>query len=483
MNLTRRSFLVSTSALAALGGCRALGFAAGKPRLKFGVISDIHIITPESTDEFTAALEYFRDHGVDAVVVCGDLTDWGLLSGLKYVADAWNRVFPGNLAPDGRRVERLFCSGNHDYEGWWYGDMTMEMHALGYSENEALVRLGFKKCWEEVFNEPWAPIRRRTVKGYDFISGEWHGYDKQEGFDLAPAWLTEHSLELAGERPCFYFQHPPIAETTGDSRRDGHSKPDLSLHQALSRIPNIVTFTGHCHWTFNDPNSIWQGEFTSIAVPSMSYTTVPRGYENGSDVRNGKSERLMPKIDTRPRLEEAQGYLVSVYDDRLEVEKRDFEQAADAGTWVIPWPPISPDKPFTTEMAAAREVVPEFPAGARLSNYTRNFDNRAGKWTIGMCFDFPAAKGDGFRAFDYEIRAVLRDGQSACMKRFLSPAFHKLPKDEPSAMHFYWDVAELPQDTPYHFEVYPRNAFGKCGAPLKSAEFRGKPGLGKAVRN
>ncbi len=482
MNLTRRSFLISTSALAAMGGCRALGFAAGKPRLQFGVLADIHVITPESANEFVAALEYFRDRGVDAVVVCGDITDWGLLSSLKYVAEAWNQVFPNNRAPDGRRVEKLFCSGNHDYEGYWYGDMTMEMHALGYSEDEALVRLGFKKCWEEVFQEAWAPVRRRTVKGYDFISGEWHGYDKQDGYNLAPKWLDEHRAELKGEKPCFYFQHFPIAETTGDSRRDGKvaSPLGLSLRQALAGIPNMVAFTGHCHWTFNDPKSIWQGEFTSIAVPSMSYTTIPKGYENGSDVRNGKSTLVMQKIPSRINLEEAQGYLVSVHDDRLEVERHDFEQHADVGTWVIPWPPA--DKPFTLENAAAREAVPQFPDGAKLKTYTVNCDNRAGKWAIALSLDFPAATGRGFRAFDYEVRAVLADGTVAKVKRFLSPAFHKLPQDEPGQMQFRWDVAELPQDIPYTLEVYPRNAFGKCGAPLKTAERRGKPGLDKAPR-
>ena len=390
-------------------------------------------------------------------------------------------MFPGNRAPDGRRVERLFCSGNHDYEGWWYGDMTMEMHALGYSEDEALVKLGFKKCWEEVFQEEWAPIRRRTVNGYDFIGGEWHGYDKAPGFDLLPEWLKKNGGTLDAARPFFYFQHPPVAMTTGDSRR-GDGSADLTQHRALAAFPNAVTFTGHCHWTFNDRRSIWQDEFTSLAVPSMSYTTVPPGYENGSDVRNGKSQRAMPKIATRPFLEEAQGYFVSVFDDRMEVERRDFEQRADLGEWVVPLP-VAREKPHAFAVSAAREPVPEFPSGAALRTYTRNYETRADHWAIMMCFDFPTAAGRGWRAFDYEVRTVLADGTVALVKRFLSPAFHKLPKDEPAAMHFYFNVDELPQDTPYRFEVYPRNCFGACGRPLVSAVRRGKPGLERARRS
>ena len=56
LDLSRRSFLTYTSAFTALGGCRSLGFCGGRPNLRFGVISDIHVITPESTDEFEAAL-------------------------------------------------------------------------------------------------------------------------------------------------------------------------------------------------------------------------------------------------------------------------------------------------------------------------------------------------------------------------------------------------------------------------------------------
>ena len=173
IQLSRRNFLGGAAALFGASGCRSLGLGGAQPNISFGVISDIHVTTPESTAVFRRALEYFRDRKVDAVIVAGDLSDWGLMSGFKYVADAWYSVFPNDLAPDGRKVEKLFCTGNHDYEGYWYGDMTLDMHVQGYSEEEALVKLGMKKCWEEAFHEPFEQVRRRTVKGYDFISSEW----------------------------------------------------------------------------------------------------------------------------------------------------------------------------------------------------------------------------------------------------------------------------------------------------------------------
>jgi hypothetical protein len=107
IQISRRNFLGGAAALVGAGGCRSLGIGGPKPNIVFGVISDIHITTPESTAEFRKALEYFRDRKADAVVVAGDLSDWGLKSGLKYVADAWYSVFPNDRAPDGRKASVL----------------------------------------------------------------------------------------------------------------------------------------------------------------------------------------------------------------------------------------------------------------------------------------------------------------------------------------------------------------------------------------
>ena len=121
--------------------------------------------------------------------------------------------------------------------------------------------------------------------------------------------------------------------------------------------------------------------------------------------------------------------------------------------------------------------MPEFPSKAKLSLFTRNTETRGGKWEIVLVAGFPAANAVPVaRAFDYELRAVLADGSVAVMKRFLSPAFHKLKEDEPERLTFWMNVLDLPQDADYYIEVYPRNCFGVCGRRLVSAMRRGKPG-------
>ena len=478
MGLRRRSFIAGLTAFG-LGGCKSPLWFGDAPRLKFGVISDIHITTPASAEAFRRALVYFRDRGADAVLVAGDLSDWGLKSGFRSVAETWYDVFPNDCGADGEKVVKLFITGNHDFDGWDYGDMTLDMHVQGYSEDEALSKHGMAKCWEEAFHEPFAEIRKRTVKGYDFVSAEWAGLEKSENDAKTAEWLAAHAGELSNDKPFFFFRHAPLPGTVSSSL----GRPGVkTLTDALRKFPNCIAFNGHTHWTLNDERSIWQEEFTAISIPSMSYTTMPRGYENGSDSRKGDSKLGMPRLPSRDNLEEAQGYFVSVYEDRMVVERRDFEHMTEAATpWIVPLG-ANRAKPFAWTVRAMTAPVPQFAAGAEVDAFVTNADTRGGHWAIFMTLEFPAAEcADGGRVFDYEVRAELVSGGApAALKRFLSPAFYKRPEDEPSFLSFRFDAMDLPESGRYCFAVYPRNCFGVAGRPIHSRFFESKPGKSKA---
>ena len=127
--LTRRFFLGGLASAFALGPRRIFSappgaFTGGKPALTFGALSDVHIcLAPGgeklrdtyNTQTLEAAFTWFRDNGVDAVTIAGDMAHSGLAGELKALADTWFKVFPNDKAPDGRRVERVFVFGNHDW--------------------------------------------------------------------------------------------------------------------------------------------------------------------------------------------------------------------------------------------------------------------------------------------------------------------------------------------------------------------------------
>ena len=450
-----------------LSGCRSFDLF-GTPAMTFGVVSDIHVTTPKSCAMFEKALQQFKRRGVDAVMVPGDITDWGLKASLRYVKETWDRVFGGT------DVVPLFCTGNHDYDGWAYGDMTMEMHANGYSEADRMDK-DLPAAWAEIFGEKFANVRCRTVKGFDFVSCE---FGASDGTELK-AWADANRARLSGNKPFFFFQHLPIKGTTVDSfgwADNGVTKPILDAY------PNCVAFTGHTHRPFIDERQIWQGTFTSVGIPSLSYAGLPGGHENGGGNRGGKSKQAMGPIPVRRDLRGGEGFIVSVWTDKIVIERRDIEENDDgAPEWLIPLAAGAVEKPYADKMRGAREPIPQFPAGAELDLETRNTENRSGFWTIVLNCEFPSAvMPEGHRVFDYEIRAVPTDGSEVLVKHFLSPAYPKMAKYEPARQRFWFDVAELPQDKDYRIEVRARNCFECVSAPLVSRILRGRPGLDKS---
>jgi len=179
-DLSRRGFLGSLTAFAALGPGRAFSapagtFAYGTPNLAFGLLSDIHIsLTRPAKDGKPAVfrsktvrqtLKFFAKENVDAVVVAGDIANSGLCEELGEFMSCWRDAFPGDRAADGRHVEKICIFGNHD-DSW-----TMARRQCK-DDDEARARalcVDRAKWWKEIMGEEFQPVYRKTVKGYDFV--------------------------------------------------------------------------------------------------------------------------------------------------------------------------------------------------------------------------------------------------------------------------------------------------------------------------
>ena len=126
--------------------------------------------------------------------------------------------------------------------------------------------------------------------------------------------------------------------------------------------------------------------------------------------------------------------------------------------------------------------MPEFPEGATVSANVCNTEDRDGHWAIMMRLEFPSARARKGRVFDYEVRIEMEDGAVPTVKRFLSPAFYRLERDEPARQSFLFNAMALPETGKYRFRVYPRNCFGVCGKPIESRVFQSAPGKDKSMR-
>ena len=381
--MTRRSFGGMAFAGAFAAALKPLrGAAAESPcRLRLGVLSDIHVPSMEEGGHFRKALKWFDSQKVDGVAISGDLGFKGLVSELKCVADIWYEVFPNDRRSDGGHVEKLFVTGNHDVDGYFYHHP--EFPKVKFPVDEESAKESFvcnrERVWEELFHETYETVKVKEVKGYKFVLFHWFAHLASdicsERWTAEPpdtpfynALRYEHrkldeffatrGAELKGDKPFFYFQHPHPKNTCYGTWAWGSDNGSATKN--LSAYSNAVAFSGHSHYSLTDERSIWQGAFTSLGTSSLRYTgftamSEPQGYENGSSRQREKYDpyKIMRKFST---YDGRQGMLVSVYDDRIVFARREFVYNTSLGEdWVLPLP-AAESKPWAHAASQAAHL-------------------------------------------------------------------------------------------------------------------------------
>jgi predicted phosphodiesterase len=460
MSIGRREFLKGASVMAfssVSSGCIADCLMPKAPDLRFGAISDVHLKIPGDEKELIKAFTYFNSMRVDAVMISGDIADMGLISELRRLAEAWEKVFPGNKGADGRHVEKLFIYGNHDFWGSYNliknKDPRAEKDAISYTESRPA------EVWEEIFKEPYSDFWIKDVKGYTFIGGHW---TKSDQFDGLADFLKLHKDRIDPSKPFFYTQHSHPKDTCMGPWAWG--RDNGASTEALSKYPNAVAISGHSHYSLTDERSVWQGAFTSINASSLRYiSTLYALRENAQINTHGfcgdKRKRLTERIRA---YDSAHGMLISVYGNELVIERRDFYNDEKlAQNWVITVPP---EKDQSFEARAKRSKPPQFAADAQVKI------ERLGKDKIQI--EFPSACSVGSRrAFEYEITATLVEDDVDLVqlqRRIIAKNFHKkektLTKDSPCVI----SLSEIPIKGNMVFSVRPVDCFGNKGSPIFS---------------
>ena len=495
--MTRRDFLKALGAFGAYGafaGNRFTLMAAGlkdgaAPKLKFGVLSDIHVkYTGKDSMTFKHTLEWFRAQGVDAVVIAGDMADNGLDEHLMAVSEAWYSVFPNDKHPDGRAVEKVFVTGNHDWLGWTYGRFAEKKYPDKAERDRHVLQADMAGWWEKAFHEPYSPIYSKTIKGFTFIGSHWDGAQAGRSttgaaFGLVERFMAQNGKKLDPALPFFYVQHPHLKDTCYGPWAWGRDAGIAT--KTLSAFPNAIAFSGHSHYSLTDERTIWQGAFTSVGTGSLRYTgtpyseIAPEGYENTKAA--WKDAWRIDAAKTRMKISTGdcrQGMLWSVYDDCITVRRREFVSDLDLGPdWVLPLGSSEP-RPFAFAERAKKLGAPEFPQGAELSVVATSVKIRGGK-SRGGKETIPADAKPGFkviappvvadpasRLYALKFTATTADGKRV-EKRVLAEGFnHSLKhKKAASKQWCYFRADELGGGT-IRFSATPMNCFGACGKPL-----------------
>ncbi|MDO4627631.1 MAG: metallophosphoesterase [Planctomycetia bacterium] len=457
MKMKRRTFLISSIATTAAIGVRQMfavtpGTVTGTPRLKFGVLSDTHLDC-NTRAWFRTALEWYREQGIDALIIAGDMTNYGCFSELMYTAQEWERAFPNDKAPDGRSVTKLFCYGNHCVlpESDWH----RKQYPDPAERQKNVVALDPKGAWERAFHEAYAPVYSKTVNGYQFVGVHWTGHNARE------AWFDAHAKEIDPSKPFFYFQHPHPKDTCYGKWAWGHD--DGTSTRILSQFPNAIAFSGHSHFPLTNEETIWQGAFTSIGTSSLNYSGTC-DYCNASNGANHHQGR--------------QGMLVTVCDDHVRIERHEFFTNQSLGDdWILPIGKGA-TKPYEYATRIVKRVAPEFKAGTMAKvELVLPKPDKDGKTPppSQLKVTFPAAESrEKCRAYNYDVEAFVEevtDGKPLKKWRTHATDYHLPPSKAGGECACFIRLADLPKKTGVRFVIHPVECFGKMGAAISTPVF------------
>ena len=300
------------------------------PDLRVGVASDVHVPVG-GFERFRRTLAAFDARRVDAVLICGDMTQNGLVRELERFRDEWRRAFPENRRSDGGAVVPLFIYGDHDTGGYIHkfenGEPPCKLHGIDKAamEREVIPTVGSGEAWKRVFGEDWDFVQVRDVKGYRFILSHYYGTIHQQtppGLEKAFAAATQ-GLDPA--RPFFFVQHRVFPETVDAFPYEKEwwcADGDVSK-KLLSRHPNAVGICGHAHSNLLNDGNLWKGPFAAVEVPSLHNLGLPR---------STGQRRVFDE-------QSAQCLIMNVWKDRVVFERIDaMKDAAIAPEWTIAVP-------------------------------------------------------------------------------------------------------------------------------------------------
>lgn len=493
----RREFLGEIACLGAAfaaTGATAARFSPGRERMRFGVISDIHIATAAQLPYFEKALRKFDSWKVDAVLACGDLADYAMVQELQLIAETWFKVFPSGKGGDGRPVANLMHYGDHDMQSDIYVDRPDAVKAWPDAKlrhSSIIADCGRKEVWEKCFKEPWEPIVIKEVKGYQFVLSHFtKGEPGNAGGNNVPGlseFLQSHRFDPS--KPFFYSQHRIPRNTACGPYVWGQD--DGQTTKLFSGYPNLIAFCGHCHMNGAFEKNIWQGAFTCVQVPSLRYTVTMGGRENGycPDDRTPPAPLKPAKcMGQHPSGKTHQGYLCIVHDDAVVIRRWEFEYDLQLGPdWVIPISSFrlpAERRPFDFENRAKEMPAPTFASDAKVAiKRPVEGKDRSGERHLMTAVEFPPARSTDAapRADDYEVSLELRQGdveRVICQKRVYSPRYLYAEEMDDQNVSCNFADTEIPVGWDIRYVVRPVNAFGRKGNPIFTPWVKVKTAVG-----
>lgn len=419
------------------------------PLLRIGILSDTHINADtrySMYDRLEKALMFYKQKGVDGILITGDLQDnrtsaAEAMRAMEEFQDIWLRVFPNNVNDlTGEYVEPMFIYGNHD---------------------KSLVEAEY---WFDGIGSEYEDAWIKEIKGYQFVGVH---YTKENG-TLVQKYLSQ-AQEASTDKPFFFAQHVPVADTIvgGYESYEGNTIP---MHDFLKRSNNCVMFTGHTHVPLTDERAIWQSnskkaaQFTVVTCGTLHYAHLMDFCDleiNGA--KHQTQQGMYMVVDGSQVTLERYSFtdMEITYDDTgASLDMSAVKQIGDP--WIFD-AMQKKDRPYAYADREANAYAPVFPYGATLevSELTAN----------SATITVPAASveaPDGFSDLVQSYYAEITDtatGELVATVEVAAP-YHidTVPEHLNQPVTIY--LTDLTPGTEYSVCVYARECYQKSSDPI-----------------
>ncbi|MFE5323297.1 metallophosphoesterase family protein [Paenibacillus sp. NPDC056579] len=283
----------------------------------FFLLSDLHISVSESsmTDRLHMALKDISawNGPLDAIVLGGDLTDFGRESDYKLLNSILNQY----------QLPKLYANmGNHDYYDIWLdreGQFSTETMPNGKTDSMARERFqSFIGYADKPYTDVW-------VNGVHLILVSQECYVQEKADVGEGAWYSDEQLNWLREtmkahedgKPAIVFIHQPLPEpgTDGGTHRLIRA---IAFREILAPYPNVFVLSGHTHRNFlSEDHYNKQNTFHWFNNASVGRTRAAQLGQNSVDV---------------------QGLFVEVYGHQVVLRAREFSNRSwiESSQWTIP---------------------------------------------------------------------------------------------------------------------------------------------------
>lgn len=293
--------------------------------LKVGVISDTQLPTKAGNDNgrykasLVKALNVLKENEVDLILFAGDIGDGSTDYAFELCTSAFDEVYGDN------KPYIQYIMGNHDY---WEGGTANQC----------------RKRFTKHFNQsPWTVY---TYGGVTFIGASPESGSMKSAYGGIESWLKEE-IEKANTanpgQPIFVMTHSTIKGTVYGADDWGDESLDY-----LANYENVVSISGHSHYSLLDENSIYQKGFTAINTQSLSYTELEAGKSNGT---------IPPNQYATPM-----GYIMEISPDNVLIKRYEFNNGEELKAdkrWVLPRPLTADTFTYTPDR---KDAIPQMVA-------------------------------------------------------------------------------------------------------------------------